>query len=275
MALSLAFAALAAVTAAHGETTAAPSVRVLRDVAYGSDTRQRFDVYLPAHPTKAPVLFMVHGGAWAFGDKAEPGVVRNKVAYWLPRGYVLVFVNYRMLPSARPLEQAVDVASALAAAQQQAASWGADPTRFVLMGHSAGAHLVALLNAAPALAQQQGARPWRGAVSLDGAAMDVSRIMQAPHLPLYDRAFGSDPAYWRSVSPIEVLTPDAQPLLSVCSSRRSDSCMQSALLERKAATLKLRVTIWEQDLAHGDINRRLGESGAYTDSVARWISSIL
>ena len=48
--------------------------RVVRDVAYGSDPRQRFDVYAPPHAHGAPVLVMVHGGGWRRGDKAMPGV---------------------------------------------------------------------------------------------------------------------------------------------------------------------------------------------------------
>src|SRR5207247_470736 len=111
--------------------------------------------------------FMVHGGAWVLGDKASPGVMENKVARWAARGYILLSVDYRMIPEADPLEQAEDVARALAAAQAKAASWGGDPSKFVLMGHSAGAHLVGLLAADPARAFKRGAKPWLGAVLLD------------------------------------------------------------------------------------------------------------
>ncbi|MBI2770634.1 MAG: alpha/beta hydrolase [Burkholderiales bacterium] len=265
---------LLACSAVAGEGTLPAGARVLHDLAYGADPLQRFDVYLPARTAQAPVLFMVHGGAWAFGDKAGRGVVQNKAAHWLALGYAFISVNYRMLPQAQPLEQAADVARALAAAQQQAPSWGADPQRFVLMGHSAGAHLVALLNAAPALAQQQGARPWLGAVSLDSAALDVTKIMQERHVRVYDRAFGTDAAYWQAVSPLHVLTRDAKPWLSICSTQRSDSCPQSVAMERKASSLGLRAAVLEQDLSHADISRRLGEPGPYTDAVTRWIAAL-
>ncbi|MCW5649108.1 MAG: alpha/beta hydrolase [Ramlibacter sp.] len=251
----------------------APAVRVLRDVAYGTDARQRFDVYLPAKPT-GPVLFMVHGGAWMIGDKAAPGVVKNKVDYWVKdAGYVLVSANYRMLPKTPPLEQARDVARALAKAQKEAASWGADPGRFVLMGHSAGAHLVTLLNASPNLATELGAQPWRATVSVDSAALDVEQLMQAPHPRLYDRAFGKNPADWRAASPYHVLTPQAGPLLLLCSSRRESSCAQAVHLERKGSPMHLRITIWEQDLSHGDMSSTLGVPGEYTRTVALWIKS--
>jgi len=57
------------------------------------------------------------------------------------------------------------------------------------MGHSAGAHLVALLTAHPAFTQAEGALPWLGTVSLDSAAFDVVAVMSGRHLALYDRAF--------------------------------------------------------------------------------------
>ncbi|RZJ58386.1 MAG: alpha/beta hydrolase, partial [Acidovorax sp.] len=105
-------------------------VQKLPDLPYGSDARQRMDVYLPpadARPAglRAPVIFMVHGGAWRTGDKAMPKVVENKVARWVARGFVFVSINYRMLPDTPVAQQAYDVAQALAAAQQRAPGWGA------------------------------------------------------------------------------------------------------------------------------------------------------
>ena len=75
--------------------------RLERDVAYGNDPAQRLDVYVPENPARAPILLMVHGGAWMLGDKANTGVVASKVAYWLPKGYIVASMNYRM---ARPPE---------------------------------------------------------------------------------------------------------------------------------------------------------------------------
>src|SRR6185295_4587727 len=134
---------------ARQEPSLPPGVTVERDVSYGTFPRQRMDVYLPTGTRTGAVIVMVHGGAWRIGDKSMPQMVGNKVARWVPRGDVFVSINYRMLPQADPLTQADDVARALAAVQARAASWGADPRRVILMGHSAGAHLVALLSARP------------------------------------------------------------------------------------------------------------------------------
>lgn len=260
---------------AHDEARPAET-RVMHDIAYGSDPRQRFDVYLPPSPRHAPVIFLVHGGGWAFGDKTGPGVVDSKAAYWLPKDYVLVSVNYRMLPDAKPMEQADDVARALAAAQRMAASWGADSRRFVLMGHSAGAHLVALLGADPERLAAAGAIRPRGVVSLDSAAMDVVQIMEFPRHPrLYDRAFGENPRDWVAVSPYHQLRSGALPMLAVCSSRRFDACPQARRLAQKAATFGARVDVLPEDLSHAEINRTLGQPSDYTARVNAFIAALV
>jgi arylformamidase len=248
--------------------------RVLRDVAYGSDPNQRFDVYAAPDARNAPVILMVHGGGWSRGDKAAAQVVDNKLARWLPAGFVVISTNYRMLPQTAPLEQARDVARALAAAQAQAASWGGERGRFILMGHSAGAHLVALLNASPAIATQLGAAPWLGTVALDSAALDVVQTMEGRHFRLHDRAFGRNPADWRAASPYQQLGRGAPPLLAVCSLRRDDSCAQARRLEAKARRLGLRSGVLERDLSHKQINQQLGEDGDYTRAVEAFMASL-
>lgn len=246
-----------------------------QDVAYGNDPAQKLDVYAPATPVQgAPVVFMVHGGAWAIGDKGSSNVVRHKAARWLPKGLLFTSVNYRLLPKADPLEQARDVARALAFAQQQAAAWGGDAGKFVLMGHSAGAHLVSLLTADPALAREQGAKPWLGTVSLDSAAFDVPAIMGARHARLYDRAFGKDPNFWAATSPLHQLKQAQAPLLAVCSSRRDDACPQAQAFAAKATALGMRASVLPQDRTHAEINDDLGQPGAYTEAVEDFLRSL-
>ena len=180
-------------------------VTVQQDIAYGADPAQRIDVYLPPHPQarRSCSWSMAAAGAWA--TRTNERVVENKVAHWVPQGVIFVSVNYRMIPEAEPLTQAEDVARALAKVQELAPGWGGDPANIILMGHSAGAHLVALVNAAPEIAAAQGAKPWKGAVLLDSGAMNVPAIMNARHPPLYDKAFGDDPAEWQAASPFHRL----------------------------------------------------------------------
>lgn len=254
-----------------------PGVQLIADVPYGPGALQRMDVYRPAVAAQAgaPVIFMVHGGGWRRGDKAMANVVQNKVARWVPQGVVFVSVNYRLLPEASVAEQAHDVALALAAAQRRAAAWGGDAGKFILMGHSAGAHLVALINAQPAFAQRMGAWPWLGSVALDGAMYNVPERMREPHLPLYDAAFGSHPAYWVALSPYHQLVAGTPPYLFVCSTERPDDpCRQSAAMARRVRELGGRAEVLPQDLSHGEINDQLGLEGAYTRAVEAFMASL-
>ena len=254
--------------------TAVNDVRVLRDVAYGRHAKQRMDVYLPLQADAAPVIFMVHGGAWRLGDKGASAVVDNKVARWVSKGYILISINYRMLPEAAPLEQALDVTRALVAAQDKAANWGGDPGKFILMGHSAGAHLVALLAAFPDKAYKLGAQPWLGTVLLDSAALDVVQIMENKHARFYDQAFGDNPAYWRATSPFHVLETFAPPFLAVCSNSRDTACTQAEEFAAKARAFRVSVAVLPQALSHKDINKQLGTEGAYTEAVEAFMESL-
>ena len=251
-------------------------VRRLADLPYGTDAAQRMDVYLPPDAHGAPVLVMVHGGAWMFGKKDAASVVDLKVDHWVrAQGFILVSVGYRFVPQVDVMQQAQDVARAVAAVQARAASWGGDAGRLVLMGHSAGAHLVALLSASTNIARQQGARPWLGAIALDSAALDTAALMQRRHLPFYDRVFGGDPAFWRTVSPTDALAPGAPPMLLVCSTQRRDgSCTQASQFAARVKAAGGRAEVAPEDLSHAQINAELGLPGAYTSAVDAFIASI-
>lgn len=258
----------------------APGVRKLADLPYGDAAKQRVDVYLPPAGTSAsggaPILVMVHGGAWMFGDKSSRGVVGAKVDHWVANGWILVSVNNRLLPEAEPLAQAEDVAHALAFVQKEAPGWGGDASRLVLMGHSAGAHLVALLSASSALAARSGAARWVGIVVLDSAALDLSALMQQRHARFYDRVFGADPERWRAASPTDRLAADAVPMLLVCSSLRlDDSCGQSSRFAARATAAGGIARVHPEALAHNAIDVELGRPGAYTDVVDAFIAEVL
>ena len=248
---------------------------VPQEIAYGDDPRQRLDIYRPAGTQPAPILWMVHGGAWRTGDKRNSGVIDNKVARWQPQGFVLVSVNYRLLPEASVAKQLADLRLALQRTQQQAAEWGGDPAQMVLLGHSAGAHLVALLNADLAASTRLGIEPWRGAVLLDSAVLDLPAIMHKPHYRFYDQAFGTDPAYWHQLSPLHQLQKGAPPVLAVCSSQRPDqSCAQAHAFADSLQRLGSRAEVLPQPLSHKAINHELGLDNAYTRQVEVFLASL-
>lgn len=245
---------------------------IQRNKAYGPLSAQKLDVYLPSSKPNGRILLMIHGGAWAHGDKAAKAVVENKSAYWLSRGYVFVSANYRLLPT-RIDEQAQDIGRALAYVQRNAVAWGANASEVTLMGHSAGAHLVSLLASDPQIAYAQGAKPWRSTVALDTAVINVFDVMRRQHLSLYDDAFGDNPAYWEKVSPLHKLSYQSTDILFVCSMKRPDQpCDAVDTYVTKATLMRKRAEMLPVHMTHQEINNLLGVDGGYTQAVDRFIS---
>jgi acetyl esterase/lipase len=120
-----------------------PDVEQTTDIAYGDLPRHKLDVYRHKdHPTGAPTLVQVHGGAWIIGDKREQG--RPLMNHLAARGWVCFAPNYRLSPKATWPDHIVDVKRALAWVHEHGHEWGADPGFLVLSGGSAGGHLIAL-----------------------------------------------------------------------------------------------------------------------------------
>lgn len=258
----------------RGRVELPAGARALNDLAYGDDPGQKLDVYIGKNAHASPIVLLVHGGAWMFGDKQNSGVVAGKIARWLPKNYIVVSANYRMSRSPNALDQADDIGRALAYVQSHAADWGGSANSVLLMGHSAGAHLVALLAADRSIAQRQGAKDWLGTVALDSAALDLVEIMERKHYGFYDRVFGAQRAKWLEASPYHRMQSAPGPLLLVCSSKRSDSCPPAQAFAKRAIELGGRATVVPVDLTHGDIMATLGAKSAYTEEVEKFMRGL-
>ena len=256
-------------------TSASFEPALLQDITYGDDDKNKIDIYLPASANNAPVIFMVHGGAWRFGDKTSKAVVSNKVQRWVSKGFIFISVNYRMLPKTGPLEQANDVARALAFAQAKAPDWGGGSSKFILMGHSAGAHLVSVLATSPSIAFSHGAKPWLGTVSIDTATLNLVDTMERRHFRFYDKVFGDDIDYWKSVSPFHLLQKPQAPFLAICSTQRKDgACSQAEQFVKKATSLSMQANVLKVDLSHREANANLGKDSTYTKAVESFLATL-
>lgn len=140
------------------ETVAVPRT----EVAYGDGPRQRMDVYRALDSAgapllaPAPVVIFVHGGSWQSGSKDDYAWVGKALAQM---GFVAVLPNYGLMPDTRFPAFVDDVARAAAQVKARAAEWGGDTARVVLMGHSAGAQLAALVAYDPRYLAKQGTTP--------------------------------------------------------------------------------------------------------------------
>ncbi len=113
------------------------------DLAYGGDARQRLDVYRPrAVREGAPTVVFLYGGRWQDGSKDEYRLLADGLTR---RGFVVVIPEYRLYPAVRFPAWVQDAALAIRWARDNAARFGGDPAKLVVVGHSAGGHTAALL----------------------------------------------------------------------------------------------------------------------------------
>jgi acetyl esterase/lipase len=112
------------------------------DLSYGREHRQILDVYLPKSATNRLVVVFWYGGSWQQGNKEQYRFVGAALA---ERGFIAVLPDYRLYPEVRFPDLMTDGAAAVAWVRQHVQEFGGDPNRIVLMGHSAGAHMAALL----------------------------------------------------------------------------------------------------------------------------------
>jgi acetyl esterase/lipase len=138
-------------------------------IAYGDHARQRLDVYVPEPaPSAAPVVVFFYGGRWRSGDRDFYRFVGQALA---ARGYVALIADYRLYPEVRFPAFVEDGARAVRWARTHAPDYGGDPQKIFVMGHSAGAHIAALLALDPQYLQAVGGeRGWlSGMIGLAGA----------------------------------------------------------------------------------------------------------
>ena len=117
-----------------------PTSYTYYDYAYGSESRQRFDLALPENASgeKGLILF-IHGGAWIAGNKND---YRDAINYASSLGYAAAALNYRYLSDTVHMDKLMeDVASALAKIKSLAAERGVQLNKVLLTGTSAGAHM--------------------------------------------------------------------------------------------------------------------------------------
>jgi acetyl esterase/lipase len=180
------------------------------DIAYGEDPRHRLDVYVPDAPTASPRPLIVfwHGGRWTYGDKDDYRFVGAALA---EVGCIAVLPNYRHYPQVKMPGFMDDAARAALWAGAHSADYQADSARLFLMGHSAGAHMAALLALNPGYfaATGQRAPPLAGVIGLSGP-YDFLPLLE----PDVQDMFGP-PAKYPESQPIEFVHPGAPRMLLI------------------------------------------------------------
>ncbi len=251
------------------------------EMSYGSDPLQKLDYWKPSAP-ESPLVIYVHGGGWKRGDKSLSA--GDKADHYLPQGYAFASIGYRLVPNCKVEDQAQDIADAIAYLVKNAEKLGFDGSRVVLMGHSAGAHLSALVGTDMRYLKKSGLGPksLRGVIPLDGACYNVPRQIAEGGdfmLDTYIQAFGTDPERQKALSPTFHAAAPNSPSFLILHVQREDGAAQSKALGealRKADTPAVVKGFEGRGLAgHTEINRKLGDpSYPATPVVDEWLKGV-
>ncbi|MFF7055876.1 alpha/beta hydrolase [Achromobacter spanius] len=180
--------------------------RVVADVAYGADPRQRLDIYAPPGVQQPPVVVFFYGGSWRNGSRADYKFVGDALA---SRGILAVIADYRLYPDVAYPDFLDDCARAVAWTLQHVADYGGDPGRVFVAGHSAGGYNAAMVALDPRWLERHGASPsmLRGWIGMAGP-YDFLPIVARSLKPVFH--FPDTPP---DSQPIAHVTPNAPPAL--------------------------------------------------------------
>ena len=251
---------------------AAAAQQITRDIPYATaHARQVLDVYAPPGAKDLPVVFWIHGGGWQTGDKS---MVALKPKAFMDAGMVFVSINHRLLPAVDMGAITRDVASALGWVHKNIAAHGGDPSRVLVMGHSSGGQLAALMCIDDRYAKAEGVSltAIQGCVPVDADTFDIPAIIEvaetrarAHHFPLptngHRQKFGNDPVKHRDFSAVTHVAKDKgiPPFLILHIAGHPDTTAQARRLATvlQAAGISAKV-VAGRETTHASINDNLG-----------------
>ena len=246
--------------------------RVTRDIPYATaHERQVLDVYAPDGAKNLPVVFWIHGGGWQAGNKSMVGV---KPKAFMEAGFVFVSINYRLLPTVDMDALTNDVATALGWVHKTIATYGGDPTRLLVMGHSAGGQLAALMCTDEKYAQAQGfaLTMIKGCVPVDADTFDIPAIIEVAEtrarvhqLPSptngHRQKFGNAPEKHRDFSAVTHVAANKgiPPFLILHIAGNPDTTAQARRLAAVLQGAGISAKVVGRDTTHEGLNDAIGE----------------
>ncbi len=246
---------------------------IKRDIRYAEPAHERqvLDVYSPREAKNLPVVFWIHGGGWQTGDKSS---VQHKPQAFLDWGFVFVSTNYRLLPDVEMVTIFHDIAKSLRWVHDHIAEHGGDPQRLLVMGHSAGAQLAALVCIDDRYLKAEGLSldMIKGCVPVDGDTFDVPAIIETAEtrrrihgLPQatfgHREKFGNDPARHRDYSAVTHVGKGKgiPPFLIMYVSGHPDTTAQAQRLANSLKEAEISARLYGgRETTHSKINADIG-----------------
>lgn len=162
----------------------------------------------------SPVLLFIHGGSWNSGNKDIYNFLGSRLAR---KGIVAVIIDYPLSPDNQVHDMAKASAQAVRWTNENIKTYGGDPEKIFVSGHSAGGHLASLISVRDEYFDTLGVEnPIRGTVLIDAAGLDMYWFLKEMNYPPgseYLQAFTDDPQVWKATSPIYYLDEKDPPML--------------------------------------------------------------
>ena len=197
---------------------------------------KQLNVFAPKKAGNYPVMLFVHGGSWNSGKKEIYDFFGSRMAR---RKVVTVVIDYPLAPEYKVDAMEKAVVQAVNWTSENIAEYGGDPEQIFISGHSAGAHLAALV------AMKAGLFPevtqLKGAILNDPGGLDMDRYLADSGQTTgkkHIRAFTDDPKFWKEYSPINFLGQTDVPLIIMEGGKTYPSITQTIGIFRKAAAEK-------------------------------------
>jgi acetyl esterase/lipase len=253
-------------------------IKLAPDIQYGTLTgispdQLSLDIYYPADDnyTDWPVIIYVHGGGWLKGDKADD--IEDKVNYFTNQKFIFVSINYRLTPGATYPAHHQDIAAAISWIKNNIHQYKGDGARLSLIGHSAGADMIALITTNHQFLKEFEVAPEtiRCVVLLDAGGYDLNKVLTKENV-IYQQVFSLDPNTLTEASPINHLsyTTYAPRFLIVTRGNRDRTDDAVLFWAKLLATGHSAELIWANSLSHMETDKILGSEK--NDNLARMLA---
>lgn len=277
------------------DKTESPKADGNKNVSYASNSdAQVCDIYFPEGAQTAPVIVLVHGGGFAFGDQAMP-IIQPVIESALSHGYAVVSVDYRKSSEAVFPAALSDVKAAVRFVKAHAAEYGFDPDHIAVWGESAGAYLSLMTALTPEVSELNGDVTDYGEMS-SGVQALVSFYAPVEFYTLYEEAGKPDSAadsfeskflgqniledkdaayktYWETYA--DRIPEDLYVWIQAGDSDRRVPCTQSANLAQRLADYLPAGNIHYSLIAGADHEDALFYTDENLDAVFAWLEAVL
>ncbi len=197
-------------------------MKELKEVAYGTDSNQKYDIYLPSNrsASKTKVIVLIHGGGWVGGDKADMKIIYDNLKISTPE-YAIVNINYRLadLSGKKPFPmQTDDIRSVIEELKNKSNEYGI-LSEFAFVGASAGAHLSMLYaykydteKRVKVVCDVVGPTDFLDASYTNSPNQETQQVALAMQF-LVGKTIQAEPDYFKSISPKYAVTAQTAPTI--------------------------------------------------------------